>query len=250
MSAASVLDRVDAEARTQRHRSEQSYLLLVDSLADGEDIEPAVVLEATQEAGRTPDRLRADVTRLVERRRLAALVETQPTVEAERNKAQAQVEALMRERDAQVAKFNAKIAQASGVAEAAIIQLRHIKSARQQLISGAPPELKSHLESLRQRQAELEADIARHRAEIDRLAPIAARPVPEPRDESRRPYGNELLAERGRRDEAKAIADARHSHKYAADGIALAKRFLTDAEVALARVGEQILVAQAQLLAP
>lgn len=211
------LQNIAGEVASIRASAAADYRQLVASLADGETIftvamvaeakaagklpkditTTADVLRAIDAAGKTLDQLGEDVARLIRRRELVKSIADRDAAEADRAKAQAEANAIVQERDAALAAFQSRINAAVALVEQATARVRAGKSAENELRSTADPAIKAALVELNARRDPAREDLERHRAEVDRLTGIIARPIPELPAQ----YSDDVAGERRKKEE-------------------------------------------------
>lgn len=210
------------EMQTQR---QAAYRQLVALLAgDDVEVDPTEVVEVVTAAGKSMDDLDADTRRLSARMVARATLDLLP--ERERKRAAAEIELdrvttradqdlarvladLESKRKAAVAARNAAVEAARRPVEEAAALVVESQGARFVLIESADSTLRHRLADLRHRRAAAVSALAARSpevrgrlAEIDRLLVGG---VPEPRDESRRPYPPGVEGERLRQAEQRTI---------------------------------------------
>lgn len=171
------LDRLDREVTDRRTAAELEYLDLVAALVDGEQIPAGDVLLTCRGAGRTPERLRADVERLTERRRLAAVLTAPAGTEGA--SAAVDVERLERERKELLAANDRQLREARDRAAAASAQVSAAKAAKRQLIATAAADLVERHQLADERAGSAESRVDQLRRRARDLEKEAARPLPE-----------------------------------------------------------------------
>lgn len=105
MQTIDVVGAVRRLAGDRARTAASEYERLVRSAADGQPADPAEVADALRECGKTAAQFEADVRRLAKRREMQATAATRPAVDADRQRATAELEALLAEQ----ADFQARI---------------------------------------------------------------------------------------------------------------------------------------------
>lgn len=266
----STLDRVAEEVADLKADAAADYRALVESLAGGEEVFTAEMVEthtaaggkveevttsldvllAIEAAGKTLDDLKADVRLLVRRRDLAAVLAGQAEAEEDRATAQRVVDTLIADRDAAVAAINLKINVAAVEVEQATARVREAKAARAELTATADPVIRQRITALNAKREPAVAEVARHKAEVDRLATIAARPLPSERDEARNPYPQDIAGERRRKDDREEMREAVETRRRAEGDLVLARGRFEAADARLKELLVEIAREQASMLVP
>jgi chromosome segregation ATPase len=102
-------------------------------LADDQDVSPEEIAITLDNAGKSEDQLQSDVELLLQRREWSRQIQAADDAEAVMRKSQAEIDKLVRDRDAYAAKINAKIDQHRAAFNDAERRAHGVHSARESL---------------------------------------------------------------------------------------------------------------------
>lgn len=143
MSKPSLLERLRGKAERAKLEARAGYRELVEAIADGRDFGEATAERILQECGYTIDDAAQDAAILQERRRLRAIVDADEETATERKEATAALEALKREKSAELERITADFNERMTAAQATLgaLQRKHheAETAREKLRSTVPP---------------------------------------------------------------------------------------------------------------